>query len=768
MSRVRARVEGTVQGVGFRPYVYRLAGELGVAGHVLNDSRGVVVEVEAAPETVERFLARLAAEAPPLAHVERVVAEPLEETGERGFAIRESPRDGEPRAAVTPDSATCSDCLAEVFDPGDRRFRYPFTNCTNCGPRFTIVRNVPYDRPHTTMAGFTMCAECRREYEDPRDRRFHAQPNACPQCGPRAALEHAGGGSPADAEARDAIEAAARALLSGAIVAVKGLGGFHLACRADDESVVAELRKRKHREDKPFALMTRDLDGARELVELEPAEAELLVSPRRPVVLARRRPDARVAGAVAPASKDLGVMLPYSPLHHLLLADAGEPLVMTSGNTSDEPIAYRDEDARERLAHIADLFLLHDRPIETRTDDSVVRVAAGRTQLLRRSRGYVPAETALPVACRAQLLACGAEQKNTFGVAKGGRAWVGHHIGDLENWETLSSFTEGIAHFQRLFAVEPEVVAHDLHPEYLSTKHAMELDGVRLVGVQHHHAHLAACLAEHGETGPAVGAIFDGTGYGSDGTVWGGELLVGDLSSFERMGMLFPVRLPGGAAAVRQPWRMACAWLAEALGNEALEGAPALPRGLSGPVTPVAWRQVCELARTGVASPLTTSMGRLFDAVAALCGIRAEVNYEGQAAVELEACSDPGEERAYPLPVEGEGGGPLVMDARAAVAEIARELEERVAIPLVAARFHNAVAEATARACVLAAGRGETETVVLSGGVFQNRRLLQRASALLGAAGLRVLVPERLPPNDGGIAYGQLAVAAARLAEEAP
>jgi hydrogenase maturation protein HypF len=398
----------------------------------------------------------------------------------------------------------------------------------------------------------------------------------------------------------------------------------------------------------------------------------------------------------------------------------------------------------------------------------VVRVAAGRTQLQRRSRGYVPAETPLPVACRAQLLACGAEQKNTFGVAKGGRAWVGHHIGDLENWETLSSFTEGIAHFQRLFAVEPEVVAHDLHPEYLSTKHAMELDGVRLVGVQHHHAHLAACLAEHQETGPAVGAIFDGTGYGSDGTVWGGELLVGDLSSFERMGMLFPVRLPGGAAAVRQPWRMACAWLAEALGNEALEGAPAMPRVLSGRVTPVAWRQVCELARTGVASPLTTSMGRLFDAVAALCGIRAEVNYEGQAAVELEACSDPGEERAYPLPVEGEGGGPLVMDARAAVAEIARELEELVAIPLVAARFHNAVAEATARACVLAAGRGETETVVLSGGVFQNRRLLERAAALLGAAGLRVLVPERLPPNDGGIAYGQLAVAAARLAEEAP
>ncbi|MDQ5834753.1 MAG: carbamoyltransferase HypF [Actinomycetota bacterium] len=689
------------------------------------------------------------------------MSEPLEETGERGFAIRDSPRGGEPRAAVTPDSATCSDCLAELFDPGDRRFRYPFINCTNCGPRFTIVRNVPYDRPHTTMAGFTMCTACRSEYEDPGDRRFHAQPNACPVCGPRAALTHAGGGPHGDAEARDDIEAAARALNRGAIVAVKGLGGFHLACRADDESVVAELRARKHREDKPFALMTRDLAGALELVVLEPGETELLISVRSPVVLARRRPGARVAAAVAPASRDLGVMLPYSPLHHLLLADVGGPLVMTSGNSSDEPIAYRDEDACERLAQIADLFLLHDRPIETRTDDSVVRVAAGRPQLLRRSRGYVPTEAALPVASGAPLLACGAEQKNTFGVAKGGRAWVGHHIGDLENWETLRSFTEGVAHFQRLFAVEPEVVAHDLHPEYLSTKYAMELDDVRLIGVQHHHAHLAACLAEHVETGPAVGAIFDGTGYGSDGTVWGGELLLGDLCSFERTGTLHPVRLPGGVAAVKQPWRMACAWLTEALGGDA-----ALPRGLSGNVTPVAWRQVGELTRTGLASPLTTSMGRLFDAVAALCGIRAEVNYEGQAAVELEACCDPGEQGAYAFEVED--GEALVMDPRPVVAEIVRELEQGVAIGVVAARFHNSVARATASACVLAAGRGYTETVVLSGGVFQNRRLLEHTSALLGASGLRVLVPERLPPNDGGIAYGQLAVAAARLAEEVP
>jgi hydrogenase maturation protein HypF len=757
MSRVRARVEGTVQGVGFRPYVYRLADELGVAGHVLNDSRGVVVEIEAAPETVDRFLERLPAEAPPLAHVERVVSEPVEETGERGFAIRDSPLDGEPRAAVTPDSATCSDCLAELFDPGDRRFRYPFTNCTNCGPRFTIVRNVPYDRPHTTMAGFTMCAACRREYDDPGDRRFHAQPNACPDCGPRVALVHAGGGPPADPEARDPIEAAARALLRGAIVAVKGIGGFHLACRADDESVVAELRSRKHREDKPFALMARDLESALELVHPERGEAELLLSPQRPVVLARRREGARVAAAVAPSSRDLGVMLPYSPLHHLLLADAQGPLVMTSGNTSDEPIAYRDEDAVERLAQIADLFLLHDRPIETRTDDSVVRVAAGRPQVLRRSRGYVPAESALPVHSGPPLLACGAELKNTFALAKSGRAWVGHPIGDLENYETLRSFSEGIVHFSRLFAVEPETVAHDLHPEYLSTKYAMELDSVRLVGVQHHHAHLAACLAEHGEHGPAVGAIFDGTGYGSDGTVWGGELLLGGLSDFERVGLLAPVRLPGGAAAVRQPWRMACAWLTEALGPE-----PPMPRALAGRVKPLAWRQVSELARTGVASPLTTSMGRLFDAVAALCGLRAEVNYEGQAAIELEASSDPAESQAYEFPVMAEGDGPLVLDARPVVAEVVRDLKGGVPVPLVGARFHNAVAAATARACVLCADRGGSEVVVLSGGVFQNRRLLEHTEALLGATGLRVLVPERLPPNDGGIAYGQLAVAAAQ------
>ena len=728
--RVRARVEGTVQGVGFRPYVYRLASELGCSGHVLNDARGVVVEVEADTKSVERFLARLPAEAPPLARIERVAAESVPVTGETGFAIRASPPGGEPSAAVTADTATCAECLEELFDPADRRHRYPFVNCTNCGPRFTIVRGVPYDRPLTTMAGFTMCPACAAEYENPLDRRFHAQPNACPECGPRARL--------VGSDAEDAVAAAASALRDGAILAVKGVGGYHLACRADDEAAVAALRARKHREDKPFALMAPTVLAARALVALGPAEEDLLVSGARPIVLAPRRPDAPVAAAVAPGAPELGVMLPYAPLHHLLLADVGAPLVLTSGNVSDEPIAYTDDDALERLAPIADGFLVHDRPIQTRTDDSVVRVVDERPLVLRRSRGYVPDSIGLPVTARRHVLACGAELKSTFCVAKGARAWVGHHIGDLQNYETLRSFVAGVAHFEALFAVKPEVVAHDLHPEYLSTKVALERDGVDLVGVQHHHAHLAACLAEHGETGQALGAIYDGTGYGTDGTVWGGELLRGDLCGFERVGSLFAVRMPGGEAAIRQPWRMACAWT-QAAGVEAPAALAARP----------GWDEVSALARTGVASPLTSSVGRLFDAVAALCGLRSEITYEGQAAIELEAACDAAERGAYPL-------GPA-LDARPTVAAVVDDIARGTDAGVIAARFHNALAAATARALL----EGGPDTVVLSGGVFANRRLLSRTRALLVEAGVRVLVPERLPPGDGGISYGQAAVAAA-------
>ena len=768
--RTRVRVCGTVQGVGFRPYVYRLARELDLVGFVLNDAHGVLIEVEGDPASIDRFLARLPAEAPPLAVLEQVSFEELPPSGHRGFAIRESVGGEVPDAPVTPDTATCDDCLRELFDPADRRFRYPFINCTNCGPRFTIVRGVPYDRPLTTMASFTMCAECRAEYEDPADRRFHAQPNACPVCGPSLRLIGAGC-EPIDGDPLDAVAAA---LLAGAIVAIKGIGGYHLACLAGDERAVAALRARKHREDKPFALMAPASAVAETLVSLSPPALELLTGPERPIVLAPRLPGAPVAESVAPEAPELGVMLPYSPLHHVLLADLGETLVMTSANVSDEPIAYRDDEALERLSGIADLFLVHDRPIQTRTDDSVVRVLGSRKAataekvptrtFLRRSRGYVPGALALPGAGTPRpLLACGAELKNTFCLARGTRAWVSHHIGDLENYETLRSFTEGIEHFGALFAVEPEIVAHDLHPEYLSTKYALDLDGVELVGVQHHHAHLAACLAEHGETGPALGAIFDGTGYGLDGTVWGGELLLGDQRSFRRVGSLLPVSLPGGAQAIRQPWRMACSWL-----SSAVEGEPQLPASLAGRVEPRAWAQVHRLIVTGTAAPVTTSMGRLFDAVAALAGIRAEINYEGQAAIELEAACDPNESGSYPIAVIGGTEPPLAIDPRETIRAVAADVRAGESPGVIGRRFHRTIARATVEACATLAAAHRIGFVVLSGGVFQSRLLLETVWSELTAIGLRVLVPERLPVNDGGISYGQAAVAAARLEAPAP
>jgi len=769
-GRLRLRATGVVQGVGFRPFVHRLAGELGLAGWVLNDGEGVLVEAEGGDEQLERLIAALRERPPPLARVESVRAQPLAPTGERGFRIAPS-RGGEAATPVAPDAATCDACLAEVFDPADRRHRYPFANCTECGPRFTIVRGVPYDRALTTMAGFEMCARCRAEYEDPADRRFHAEPNACPECGPRALLLGRDGEELVAEEGRDPVAGAAAALLDGAIVAVKGLGGYHLACRADDEPAVAALRGRKRREQKPFALMAAGLDAARRLVEPSAAEEELLASRARPIVLARRREGAAVAPSVAPRSDRLGLMLPYSPLHHLLLADTGGvALVMTSGNRADEPIAYRDADALARLAPIADLFLVHDRPIETRTDDSVFQVARGRPQQLRRSRGHVPDPLPLPVPGERPLLACGAALKNTFCLAKGGRAWLGHHIGDLEDFATLESFREGIAHFERLFEVEPALVAHDLHPDYLSTRYALEREGVETLAVQHHHAHLAACLAEHGRGEAAVGAILDGSGYGGDGTIWGGELLVGDLTGFERVAHLRQVPLPGGDAAVREPWRMAAAWLAAA-GEEHAEP----PAGLAGAIEPRTWRNVCRLARDPRLSPPTSSAGRLFDAVAALCGVRATVAYEGQAAIELEALADPAERNAYELPTPSavevisamrskprpRSGEPLVIDPAPAIRAVAADVEAGVPPSLVSARFHNGLADAIAALCARVAAERDLGTAVLSGGVFQNRRLLERTAADLESAGLEVLTPERVPANDGGIALGQAAIAAA-------
>ena len=782
------RVEGTVQGVGFRPFVYSLASRLGLGGVVGNDVDGVFAEVEGSPGAVRKFLVALETEAPPLARIERVTTREIRPNGSDAFAIAESEGGGPRRTLVSADSATCADCLAELADPADRRFGYPFINCTNCGPRFTIVRDVPYDRPLTTMAGFTMCARCAAEYHDPADRRFHAQPTCCPACGPALWLAGADG----KPQPGEPLPGAAGVIRGGGVLAVKGLGGWHLAADATSQSAAAALRARKHREDKPFAVMVPDLAAARLLCELAEAEAGLLASWRRPIVLAARRSGAAVADAVAPGNRQLGLMLPYTPLHHLLLAAVGGPMVLTSGNVSDEPIAYRDNDALARLGGIADAFLGHDRDIHVRADDSVARAFGGRQMLLRRSRGYAPEPVRVRSAFARPVLACGAELKSTFCLAKENHAFVSQHIGDLENAETLRSFTEGIEHFRRLFDIEPRVVAHDLHPEYLSTKYALELEDsgaeVELVGVQHHHAHIASCLADNGEEGPVIGVAFDGTGFGTDGTLWGGEFLVADLAGFGRGGHLAGVPMPGGAAAIRQPWRMAAAYL-DAAGVDAAAG------GLDVAVrNERLWADVVRLARRGVNAPVTSSAGRLFDAAAALLGVRDAVNYEGQAAIELEQLAGPRaagpagpgtggtgagatgawatgaggtsaggtSARGYRAGIEpGEPGEPFLVRGADLIRAVADDLGNGTPREIIAARFHDAVTTLITDGCLLLRERSGLGTVALSGGVFQNLVLLHGAAAALEARGFRVLVHSRVPCNDGGISLGQAVVAAA-------
>jgi hydrogenase maturation protein HypF len=747
--RMRIRVEGVVQGVGFRPFVYGLAGEYGLAGFVGNDARGVFVEAEGAARALTEFAADLARRSPPLAVVERITSERADPIGERGFRIVGSDGDAAPETLVAPDTATCADCLDEIADPAGRRHRYPFTNCTNCGPRFTIVRDVPYDRCRTTMAGFAMCRQCAREYGDPDDRRFHAQPVCCPACGPTLRLLDAEG----EEVPGDPVATAARWLWEGRILAVKGLGGYHLAVRADLQRAVAALRSRKHREDKPFAVMVADLDAARALVRIDPAAERVLTGVHRPIVLLPRRLDARVADAVAPGAHELGVMLPYTPLHHLLAAKLGRPFVLTSGNLSDEPIAHQDCDALQRLGPVADGFLLHDRPIQVRTDDSVVRVFRDRELPIRRSRGYVPSPVTVKWRFPRPVLACGAELKNTFCVAKGSRAFVSHHIGDLENYATLRSFTEGIEHFCRLFAVRPQVVAHDLHPEYLSTKYALERQDAEPVGVQHHHAHIASCLADNGVAGPVIGVAFDGLGYGTDGTLWGGELLVADLAEFERAGHLAAVPMPGGAAAVREPWRMAVAYLDAVYGDDVPDLAVVRRQRER-------WAAMVSLARTGTNAPHTSSAGRLFDAVASiLCG-RDTAGYEGQAAIDLERRVDRHETGGYAVTVKE--GSPLVITGGDLVQAAVKDLANGVGHGRIAARFHNGLARAVIQAVTVLRDRTGLKTVALSGGVFQNTILLERVVTGLERAGFRVLVHSRVPPNDGGISLGQAVVAAAR------
>ena len=707
--RRRLEITGTVQGVGFRPFVHGLAQRHGVAGHVRNTAAGVEVEVEGPPHVLDGFVAELGARIPVAAHVESLTVHGVAPRGDRGFEIAPS-AGGEPALVVGPDLATCDDCLAELFDPADRRHRYPFLTCTACGPRFTIVRSLPYDRASTTLAGFPLCAECRAEYEDPADRRFHAEAIACPACGPRLSMS---------------LQDAVAVLRNGRILAVKGLGGWHLACDAADEEAVLRLRSRKHRDAKPFAVMASDPAA---LVRGTAQELALMASPARPIVLLERLDDAPVAEAVAPGCPSLGVMLPYSPLHHLLLADFGGPLVMTSGNRSDEPIAVTNEEAHERLGEIAHAFLGHDRPIQRRCEDSVVRGSLP----VRRSRGLAPAGIRLPVRARQPVVAAGAELKSTFCVARGGVAYLSPHLGDLNTEAARLAFRQDLALYLDMLGVRPQVVAHDLHPDYASTAWALE-QAAEPVGVQHHHAHAAACLAEHGEVGPALAVVLDGTGYGTDGTLWGGELLRCDLGSFERLAHLEPVGMPGGAAAIREPWRMAGAFLEQA-------------------GRPVPWERWALVRQSlAVNAPVTSGAGRLLDAVAALLGVRDAVSYEGQAAIELEHLA--GDVPAAPYACRGLAGAELVaaafddLDAGRPRAEIA-------------AAVHEGLAAAFAAACAHAAG---SDTVVLSGGCLQNERLARSLQRRLEAHGFRVLAHRRVPANDGGISYGQAAVAAARM-----
>jgi len=742
MRRAQILIQGIVQGVGFRPFVYGLAKRWGLKGWVLNDERGVQIEVEGEEDALDGFLGGLRSP-PPLARVERIDLKYLPPVGYADFEIRESLRGDYRRALISPDIATCEDCLRELFDPRDRRFRYPFINCTNCGPRFTIIKDVPYDREKTTMAPFQMCPQCLKEYHDPADRRFHAQPNACPLCGPRVRLLD---GQGRELQVPDPIVGAISLLKEGAIVAVKGLGGYHLACDAYDEGVVSRLRRRKYREDKPFALMCRDLAVAFKLCHREPGAEELLEGRERPIVILPQRASSPVAPSVAPGHKTLGVMLPYTPLHHLLMSDGLECLVMTSGNVSDEPIAYKDAEALERLRGIADYFLVHNRAIHMRCDDSVLKPFRGAPLFIRRSRGYVPHPVKLRWGGR-MVLACGAELKNTFCLTKGEYAFVGHHIGDLENFETLRSFQEGIEHFKRLFEIEPEVVAYDLHPNYLSTRYALELD-LPKVRVQHHFAHALSCMAEHGLEGPLLAAVMDGTGYGTDGAVWGCEFMEVTLGGYRRLGHLRYIPMPGGERAIKEPWRMAAVYLERALGDLSSLMAPFLRR-----LPMDRWELLRKAVRAGINAPLCSSMGRLFDAVSSLLGVRQEVNYEGQAAIELEQLAEEAEGQ-YPFSVL-EGEGSFVLDPDPLIVAVAEEIQRGTPPGVISMRFHRTVAEMVMEALRRMREESGLQEVVLSGGVFQNLLLLRLICEGLERDGFRVYLQRQVPPNDGGISLGQ-------------
>jgi len=749
-------VRGIVQGVGFRPFVYGLAVKHNLKGWVYNTSEDVKIEVEGKAEAIRQFERELQTQAPPLAHIETVNIEYSPPRHYKEFEIRNSQAQEGKYQLISPDVATCQACLDEVMDPEDRRYRYPFTNCTNCGPRFTIIEGMPYDRPKTTMRSFRMCSQCQAEYDNPLDRRFHAQPNACPKCGPQVELVDNQGNLMTES---NPITAASQFLSKGKILAIKGLGGFLLACDATNDIVVKTLRQRKKRSSKPFAIMVTDINEAKRHCYVSPEEEDLLTSPQSPIVLMKWREESSVSLEVAPHLCFLGVMLPYTPLHHILLRDTGLPLVMTSGNLSEEPIARDNDEALRRLSGIADYFLIHNRDIYSSYDDSVSMVERNTSQLVRRARSYAPYPIRLPFEAK-QVLGCGAEEKNTFCLTKDNYAFLSQHIGDMENMETLEHFDRTISLYQKLFHIKPEIVAHDLHPDYLATNYARELgkSGMKLVPVQHHHAHIASCMADNGLESAVIGVAFDGTGMGADGNIWGGEFLVADYRDYRRAGHLEYLPLPGGAAGIKHPYRTAISYILTLLGENALNHDLPIMREADDMEIEVIKRQI----EREINSPLTSSMGRLFDAVSALLGIRGEIDYEGQAAVELEMAAYEEEcvhvQKGYPYRIV-EVEGIRVIRLRDLFATVLEDLSQGASKGSMSVRFHDTIARMIDEMCRLTADKTGITQVALSGGVFQNRILLKKATNLLESSGFEIFTHRQVPCNDGGISLGQAVVA---------
>jgi hydrogenase maturation protein HypF len=770
MERRAIAIEGIVQGVGFRPYISNLASRLGLKGFVKNRLGGVWIEVEGDACNLDNFVTELEAKPPPLARIDHLNWECRPAQGDERFLIQTSEVESPGPIFVCPDIATCDDCLAELFGPGDRRYQYPFLNCTNCGPRLTIVTGAPYDRQRTTMDGFKLCAACQAEYDDPSNRRFHAQPTCCPECGPRLELLD-GQGKPV--ASGNPLAEFASALRSGRIGALKGLGGYHLACDARSDTVVSELRSRKRRDEKPFAIMVADEKIAESLCFLDSTERELLQSASRPILLLRKRSGADVADEVAPGNPFLGIMLPYTPLHHLLVREMDRiPLVMTSGNTTDEPIAYLDSDAIKRLSGIADLFLTHNRPIQVRCDDSVTRCVEGIELPLRRSRGYAPQPIRLPMECPVPILAVGGQLKGAFALGRCHHAILSHHLGDLDHYDAYRAFLRDISLYEQLFSIHPLVIVHDFHPDYASTRYAIQRAEeesksesgsnrrVRLIGVQHHHAHMACCMAEHGLLDPVIGVSFDGTGYGTDGNIWGGEFLVGDYRKFRRAAHLSYVAMPGGDQAIREPWRMALAHLLDARESEDL---------LSPRVNSTALRTARKMIDQHLNTPLTSSAGRLFDAVAALAMERDRVSYEGQAAMELEwLAADVAKDYAYPFELNLESEKEThedtwVVDTRSIIKSVAQDIRGGTQAKVIARRFHTTTVQLIVSVCEKLRGSTGLKKVALSGGVFMNALLAREVGEELRSRGFEVYCHRLVPPNDGGLCLGQLAIAAQQV-----